>query len=265
METHPDVYLNAFGTPPPFKSPPEIFSKLIIDTIDQVNKRLKVTHHRVPDEPFDIIHLSYFHVGLNEWKAKFTHFRKFAFNFFQSPSIFWSTIATGLYTPAIGEAHKKINPSFDLAKYLKHTSTTPTPQKIGPELTTKPKRKHFPKRGQLWKLDRRWDHLWPSSRKVFEEILRRSQPAKKPFAFPWCQAGVRSLAKFTEPSERQVRRALHQLQNHSLIKRIVRGYDKKGASKYYVFLTPKMSGAFCWKSLQTKKHPPSKKRISRTV
>jgi hypothetical protein len=258
-----DLYRDILGIPSPSETSPEIFSKLITDTVDQVNKRFKVNHHRVPDEPFDIIYLSYFLVEQNEWKAKFTHFKKLAFNFFQSPPILWATIATGLYTPTIGEAYKKINPSFDPGKYLKHTSTTPAPQKIGPELTTKLKRKSPYKRGELWKLDRRWDHLWPSSRKIFLEILRRTQYPKRPENFPWCQAGVKSLKKFTGVSERQVRRALIQLERSKLIKRIVRGYKDQGASRYRVFLVPAMSGAFSWKSLHAKKNPRPKKRIRR--
>lgn len=263
METHPDVYLNAFGTPPPFKSPPEIFSNLIIDTVGQVNKRLKVSWHQIPDEPFNIIYLSYFLIEPNEWKAQFTHIKTVAFRFFTTPDIFWTTIAAALYSPNVGEAYKKLISPFDPEKYLIKTSTISAPQKISPELTTKPKRKHFPKRGQLWKLDRRWDHLWDSSHAVFLEIIRRTQYPKRPENFPWCQAGVRSLAKFTGYSEHQVKHSLHQLERFKLTKRIVRGYKDQGASKYLVFLTPSMSGAFSRKSLHAKKHPRPKKRIPR--
>jgi len=259
----PEPNSDALGIPSPSKESLEVFSKLIFDTIDQVNKRLKVIHHPVPDESFAIIYLSLSFYSVDEWKSKFTHLRGVAFRFFTTPAIFWATIATALYTPTIGGAYKKINPSFDLGKYLNYTSTTPAPHKIGPELTTKLKRKSPYKRGELWKLDRRWDHLWPSSRKTFTELCRRTQIPKKPFAFTWCQAGIPSLVKFTGVSEIQVRRALHQLQNYSLIKRIVRGYEGTRGSKYYVFLTPKMSGAFYFTTRQTKKHPPSKKRISR--
>lgn len=258
-----EPYLDALGIPPPSETSLEVFSNLIIDTIDQVNKRLKVSHHRVPDEPLNIIHLSFLLSPVDEWKSKFTYFRRVAFRYFITSDIFWATIATGPYTPTIGEAYKKFDSTFDPRKYLKNTSTTPSPQRISPELTTKPKRKHFPQKGQLWKLDRRWDHLWPSSHKVFEELLRRTQYPKRPENFPWCQAGIKSLAKFTGYSPRQIQDALIQLQRFKLIKRIVKGNNFQGASKYLVFITPSMSGAFSRKSLRAKKHPPYKNRISR--
>lgn len=259
----PGFYRDILGIPLPSETSFKIYFELIIDTVEQVNKRLKVIHHRAPDEPFNIIYLSFLLLPVNEWNSKFTHFRKVAFRFFTTPDIFWTTIAVGLYSPKVGEAYKKFNPSFDLEKYLIHTSTISASQEIGPELTAKPKRKYPHKRGQLWKLDRRWDHLWNSSHAVFFEILRRTQYPKRPENFPWCQAGVKSLKKFTGYSINQVRRALIQLERFKLIKRIVRGYKDQGASRYRVFIVPSMSGAFSWKSLHAKKHPRPKKRIPR--
>jgi len=136
MEANP--YHEILGIPSPSKKSLEIFSKLIIDTIEGVNKRLKVTHHRVPDEPFNIIHLSFLFLPVDEWKSKFTNLKTMAFRFFTTPAIFWTTIAVGFYTLDIGEAYKKFNPSFDLEKYLPKTSTISPSQEIGPDLTTKP-------------------------------------------------------------------------------------------------------------------------------
>lgn len=133
-----DLYRDILGIPPPPETSLEVFSKLIIDTIDQVNKRLGVTHHRAPDEPFNIIHLSFLFLPVDEWKAKFTKLRRVAFRFFTTPNILWGTIARGLYTPTIGKEYKKFNPSFDPEKYLTETGPPPAPQEIGPELTTKP-------------------------------------------------------------------------------------------------------------------------------
>lgn len=133
-----DLYRDILGIPPPSETSLEVFSKLTLDTIEAVNKRLKVTHHRVPDEPMNIIHLSFLFSPVDEWKAKFTYLRKVAFRFFITPTIFWATIATGLYTPTIGEEYKKFNPSFNPEKYLKNTSTISAPKKNGPDPTTTP-------------------------------------------------------------------------------------------------------------------------------
>jgi len=134
----PDLYPDILGIPPPSEESLEIFSTLIVETIDQVNKRLRVSHHRVPDEPFAIIHLSFLLLSVSEWKSKFTHLRTVALRFFTTPDVFWTTIAVGLYSPKVGEAYKKFNPSFDPEKYLIKTSTISASQEIAPELTTKP-------------------------------------------------------------------------------------------------------------------------------
>lgn len=133
-----DLYRDILGIPPPPETSLEVFSKLIIDTVAQVNKRLRVTHHRVPDEPLNIIYLSLLFYPPDEWESKFTYFKRVAFHAFTTPAIFWAAIAMGLYTLTIGEAYKKFNPSFDLEKYLIKTITTSAPQKISPELSTTP-------------------------------------------------------------------------------------------------------------------------------
>ncbi len=133
-----DPYPDILGIPLPSEGSLKIFSELIVDTINEVNKRLKVSHHRVPDEPFNIIHLSFLLLPVNEWKAKFTHIKTIAFRFFTTPDILWQTIATGLYTPTIGDAYKKINPSFDPGEYSTKTTTTPAPQKITPPAAPTP-------------------------------------------------------------------------------------------------------------------------------
>lgn len=255
METNADFYQLLFGSPPPFNNPPEFFWNLIIDTTEKINKRLKISHHQIPDEPLYIIQLSYFFTPLNEWSDKLTHLKAIAFRFFTTPATLWTTIATGLYTPEVGEAYRKIKPTFDPERYLHKTSTTPAPQKIGPELITAPKKKRLPKRGILWKLDRRWDPLWPSSRKIFDELLSRATYGKRSPRFPWAYGGLKSLEEKTGNKNRQIRKALHQLQGLSMIKRIFRAYEGQGASKYWVFFTPKMSGAFYRLTI-----PPKKRR-----
>jgi hypothetical protein len=133
-----DLYRDILGIPPPPETSLEVFSKLIVDTISAVNKRLKVTHHRIPDEPFNIIHLSFLLLPVDEWKSKFTHLIRVAFRFFRTPTIFWAAIARGLYTPTIGESYKKLNPSFDPEKYLENCFSPPAPQKVTPQPTSTP-------------------------------------------------------------------------------------------------------------------------------
>lgn len=166
----PDPYLDILGIPSPSGKSLEIFSNLTIETIDQVNKRFKVSHHRVPDEPFNIIYLSFLLLPVNEWKSNFTHLRKVAFRFLTTPAIFWKTIAMGLCTPEVGEAYKKINPSFDPVKYLTKTSTTPAPQKITPPAALRPITETRPKK-LITKVSK------PRTLTVLEYVLRKS-PSK---------------------------------------------------------------------------------------
>lgn len=163
----PEPNSHALGIPSPSEKSLEIFSNLTIETIDQVNKRSKVTHHRVPDEPFNIIYLSFLLSPVNEWKSKFTHLRVVAFRFFTTPAIFWTTIAMGLCAPEVAEAYKKINPSFDPVKYLTKTSTAPAPQKITPHPTPTPSIGAIPKK-LISKVSK------PRTLTVIEYVLRKA-------------------------------------------------------------------------------------------
>jgi hypothetical protein len=100
------------------------------------------------------------------------------------------------------------------------------------------------KRGEKWKVDDRWVKVWPSSRAVIKELWFRTHLSKIQGTFPYAYAGIESLMKVTGFSEKQVRRALKQLQALGFICRMFRAYKGMGASKYWVFLTPGMSGAF---------------------
>jgi len=134
----PEPYSDVLGTPTPSKKSLEIFSTLIVDAINQVNKRFKVTHHRVPDEPGCIIYLSLLFYPPDRWEQKFTHLKKVALPYSKTPAIFWAAIAAGFYSPKIGEAYKKLNPSFDTEKYLTKTTTGPATQRASPRPTPTP-------------------------------------------------------------------------------------------------------------------------------
>ena len=244
----PEPYSDVLGIPTPSQESLEIFSTLIFDTINQVNKRFKITHHRVPDEPFNIIHQSFLLLKLNEWKPKFTHLRTVGFRFSTTPARLWATIAYGLYSPKVGEAYKKRNPSFDPEKYLTAVSATPAPQKITPPATPTQKKSTTTgppvRRGLKWKLNNRWDDLSPLDRKIFFEGCRRAQKPKREGGFWWAELGVKSLSKKTWASPRHVKRSRFHLCELGLWARIKRGYKDQGASKYHVFLTPKMADRF---------------------
>jgi len=258
-----DSYLDTLRTSTPQGKDLKPFVDSISNACEEIRKQFHTPAYVVDREAAEILYWSFMASRPDEWLHRFNDARKKAVKFWTNPRTYWKTTALGVYTPSIEKVCREFIPSFDPEKYSIKASDPPATHKIGPELTPGLKRKYPHKRGQLWKLDRRWDHLWPSSHKIFTELCRRTQKPKKPFAFPWCQAGIPSIVRFTRVSECQVKRALQQLQNYSLIKRIVRGYEGTRGSKYYVFLTPKMSGAFYWKALQTKKHPLFKKRISR--
>jgi len=258
-----ELYPDNPGIPTPSQKDHQPYIHLINMAVDWAHK-----HRNAPDRITDpeadfIMYMSFLISETEWWIPRFTDSQKKAGFFYRDPDTYWRTIATGGSNPKIIETCKKLLPSLNPETYLPKITHQPPAHKVTPQLTTKPKRKPTHKRGELWKLDRRWDHLWPSSHKTFLEILRRTQYPKRPENFPWCQAGVKSLKKFTGVSVIQVRRALIQLERSKLIKRIVRGYKDQGASRYRVFLVPAMSGAFSWKSLHAKKNPRPKKRIRR--
>jgi hypothetical protein len=263
MEMNVGPYLNTLATATPQGKDLKPFIELIFKTCNEIRKRFNAPAYVVDQEAAEILYLSFLASQPDGWINRFNDARNKAAKFWINPRTYWKTLAMASYTPAIENECREFIPSFDPENYLIKTSAPPAPQRITPERIAKPKRKSRHKRGELWKLDRRWDHLWNSSRAVFLELLRRTQYPKRPENFPWCQAGVKSLKKFTGVSVIQVRRALIQLECFKLIKRIVRGYKDQGASKYLVFIVPAMSGAFSRKSLHAKKNPRPKKRIPR--
>jgi len=138
---------------------------------------------------------------------------------------------------------------------------------------------------EAWRLDPRWEKLFPCSRELFYRLIFRTyrkdtfrkikQALKKGETFfPWCLTGNDSLSKqltyhpksscrMNHYERRQVGRGLRQLWDLGFIHRIFRGYEDKGAGKYHVFLNPKMSARFNKSSIDVKKGRTSKKRHSR--
>jgi len=249
----------------PNRSPQDIerFITLITKAVDWAHQHKDAPNCFPDDETGDVIITSFLLSNIQSWGKRFTDSQKTAARFYRDWNTYRTTIAAGVSTQEVEKQCSELFPNLDRAKYFHHTIVTPTPQKITPRAAPTPKKKQLHKRGELWKLDPKWENLWPSSRKVFTEMLRRYQFSKRQDAFPWCQAGIKSLHKFTGVSQRRIQDSLKQLEQFKLIKRIVKGNEFQGCSKYLVFIVPEMSGAFSRKSLHTKKDPPSKKRIVR--
>lgn len=257
MNEQPHTNTTRKSTPSPKDHAPYV--KLITEAINAARKH--------PDQPKcfadqiadHIIYLSFLKLPTPEWKKKFLRAQTKAISSWNGPKNYARAIARDLLTPDVERECLKLFPHIDTGKYFNHTITPATSYEIKPRTAPAPIKHQPHRRAELWKLTPRWDHLWRSSSIIFLEILRRTQYPKRPENFPWCQAGIKSLAKFTGYEERQVKRALHQLEDYKLIKRIYRAYPsqgptKKGPSKYFVFLTPDMSGAFSCKSDLAKKH-----------
>jgi hypothetical protein len=173
-------YLDTLATPTPQGKDLKPFVDLIFETCDEIRKRFNAPAHIVDQEAAEVLYRSFVASNPDAWVRRFKDARKKAARFWTNPRTYWKTINLALYTPAIEKECREVIPSFDPEKYSLKTSPTPWPQEITPERTTKPKRKSPHKRGELWKLNARWDHLWPSSRKTFLEILRRTQYPKRP-------------------------------------------------------------------------------------
>lgn len=233
-----------------------------------------------------IILMSYLLTDTPWWEDHFIKAQRAAATLYRDPGTYWRTIATELATSKVKDIYHYACGQPEIAKYHPWTIepipqhgvyTDPTPNPVketqAPEIRsygTKQKRqalpatKQPPKKGELWKLDPRWDHLWESSRKIFPELLRRAQYPKRQDAWPWCQPGLKSLRKFTGISKRQAIRALKQLQNHGLIHQIVHGNQRRGCSKYRIFLTPEMSGAFTTTIMRRPPKTTPRRRPSKT-
>lgn len=129
-------------------------------------------------------------------------------------------------------------------------------------------------RGLRWRTDLRWDRLTPCAIKVFIVLCLRAKWPKGLESFPFAWGGVGtwtkeegiklgSLCRLTGYGQRQVRYALCQLQGLSMIKKINRGYEGHGVSKFFVFFTPEMSTAYTAIAKNKIRRPSSKKQNSR--
>jgi len=218
-------YLNAFGIPPPFNNPIETFWKLIEETVEAFNRKHKLTYHRVPDEPLDIIWISYFHTELNEWIAKFTHTRKEALRSYQTPAIFWVMMSAAFSTLEVRELHQKIYPIHIKENHLIDTHPKPAPHKISPEPTPKPKIKKPYQKSLRLKPVFRWasvrSHIlerqpYPTAIKVYDEVYKYLRNKKSKWGKKVYPYGQAYIAKQTGLTLRQVVRCWQWLKNQGI-------------------------------------------------
>ncbi len=258
MEMTQNLNPNTLDTPTPQGKDFRPFVDLIFTAGQEIRKRFKAPAHIIDQEAAEILYLSYLASPPDEWVRRFIDARTKAVRFFRNAFTYWRTLAYAAYIPAIENECKQFIPSFDPQRYTFKPSHIPAPQKVAPQPTPKPKRKPAHKRGQLWKLDDRWDDLWPSDKKIFSEGCRRAQIPQKEDAFPWAELGVQSLSKKTEVSPHQVKRCRFHLCELGLWSRIKQGYKDHGASRYHIFFTPEMSSAFF-----TKRRGKGKRRMQK--
>ena len=198
------------------------------------------------------------------------------FNEFNNPDQAWDGLITRLRRacPIARLKNPQQKPYLAIDRQISNHQDKP-----GREITRKPIVRHGRKdekteptikkktttRGLKWRLDPRWDKLTPCAIAVFIVLCLRTIWPKKLTSFPWAFGGVGkwvkgqgyvkgSLPKITGYSVRQCQYALRQLQGYGMIKKINRGYEGHGVSKFYVFFTPEMSKAFTALS----KHKPNK-------
>lgn len=236
---------------------------MICKTIGQIRRRFAAPDHTTDSEADLIVYLAFLHLPLDEWKAKFSRAAKSAIQFSSTPERCWKTIAAGLSPPEVAEAYKKLNPSLK----------KPFSLKIAMRLCA------------AWRVDPRWEKLFPSSKELLYRLIFRTyrkdtiRKLKQALAngetfFPWCCTGIASLSKqltyqpkstnqVKHYEDCQIKRALRQLWDLGFIDRVFRGYKDQGAGKYHVFLNPKMSATFNQARVKTKQGATPKKRRSR--
>jgi len=195
-----------------------------------------------------IIYTAFLLMDDKEWLFTFKESQRKSLNFFRDQDTHWKTIALGLSTPEVERVVMERLPNLDRKKYFPISNPEPAPGKIPPEGIPTQKKSTVTsprvRRGLKWKQNKRWDDLSPSDRKIFFEGCRRAQKPKREGGFWWAELGVESLSKKLRVPHRQVKRSRFHLCELGLWARIKRGYKDQGASKYHIFLTPKMADRF---------------------
>ena len=313
LGSEPNVQMeqNAYQEIPGLPSPSSKDHSPYIESIVMAAEWLK--KHRGADSPIGdqkadlTIYVSFLITETEKWTDKFRDSQRNAARFYRDKDTYFRTIAIGVSTPQTEKVCLEIFPNLDRGKYFPHDIPAPTPEKINPRGIPAPQpriqeapEETEPRLGLVkkpfslniatrlcrdWRLDTRWEKLFPCSRELFCRLIFRTyrkdtiRKIKKAIArgetyFPWCLTGNDSLSRqltyhpksscrMKHYERRQIGRALRQLWNLGFIHRIFRGYEDQGAGKYHVFLNPKMSARFNKSSIEVKGGSTRKKRISR--
>ena len=134
----PKPYLDALGIPTPSPEDFRKYASLISETTQEIHRRFGAPDRITNQEADSIIYLAFLLSPFDEWKSKFSRAVKTAIKFYTNPDTLYKTIALAVYSPKVGEAYKKLNPSFDPEKYLTKTTTRPATQKASPQPTSTP-------------------------------------------------------------------------------------------------------------------------------
>jgi len=301
------AYQNIPGLPSPSTKDHTPYIDRIVMAADWINKQ-KGADRRIADAVADfIIYMAFLILDTQEWKQRFTDSQNKAGFFYTDPKTYWKTISFGTATPEVKRicllCLPNLNPEEHFEKYnIKQTRQKITPQPIpNPNLkiretpnetkphlrlVKKPFTPNIPRPlCQEWKLDPRWEKLFPCSTQVFYLLIFRTyrrdtfQKIKKALKngetyFPWCLTGIKSLSKqltyhpksscrMKNYKDRQIRKSLQQLWDLGFVHRIFRGYEDQGAGKYHIFLNPRMSARFHKSSIDVKKGSTRKKKQPR--
>lgn len=243
-----NAYQGIPGLPAPSKRDHTPYIDRILIAADSLYKS-NATRLPIPNPITDfIIYISFLISDSEWWTAAFTRGQRSADRFPTDLNTYWETIRIALYTPDLERVVMLCLPLLDREKYFPHHNPLPTPQKITPEVTPKPTKRTIThpqtRRGLKWRLNDRWAELSALERKIFFEGCRRAQKPKREDDFPWAELGVESLSQKTYASPWHVKHSRFHLCDLGLWSRIKRGYKDQGASKYYVFITPKMADAY---------------------
>ncbi|MBA7670966.1 hypothetical protein ES703_79115 [subsurface metagenome] len=250
MNAHLIKTLNAL-----FASPrPEAWSGYPFDLIGQLVKEMQ---QRFPTDPagFQATPIMQIYVAARltppgEFQERFPVVMRWALSYGKTPAEAYRSIVRDLFTPEIREEYFRYKPVPDRMRSGNPEASRSLPQDIPLRSATWAKRARVQKCLEAWRLTDQWGELTKSDKLVIQVLWGRVAYPKGPGLFPWCLGGVQSLAGDTGYSGIQVKRALVQLQEKKLIHRFFRAYEGQGASKYHVFLTPKMSRAFSWQVRQ---------------
>lgn len=261
-----------------------------------IREKFKRPDWEIPDEIFKKLFLSAIISDQDSYQQKMEQELLWALNNYPIASATADYVANQLFNVDVIKQYPELEPKEDpTASKSSEGALCATPaektiiqdapgQEISPQPIVDPSPKKL-SRGLKWRLDPRWEKLTACAKAIFIVLCLRAIWPKKLTAWPWAFAGTGthggltkeeraagitekeekqgSLEKVTGYHEKQLRRALLQLQHFGFIRLIFRGRPGHGASRYYVFFTPDMSAAYTAIAKTKKRIPRRNKRNSK--